>query len=106
MVNEYEFTEENKIFFETQGNLLKKNFERRHVETSLLYDNESVYAYIKKFIEDRPYIKNIAFSDGVTLYQLNLFNWAKENLGGGRNQTAFKARPRRTLCCLWRPAGR
>lgn len=93
MVNEYDFTEENKIFFETQGNLLKKNFERRHVETSLLYDEESVYAYIKRFIEDRPYIKNIAFSDGVTLYQLNLFNWAKENLGGAEIKQPLRRGP-------------
>lgn len=99
MVNEYDFQEENKIFFETQGNLLKKNFEKRHVETSLLYNEESVYAYIKKFVEERPYIKNIAFSDGVTLYSLNLFNWAKDNLGG-RNQSALAKGLGRPLCSI------
>lgn len=81
MVNELDFSEENKAFFEVQGNLLKKNFENRHVQTSLLYNTEEVYEYIQQFIKDRPYIKNVAFSDGVTLYQLNLFEWAKENLG-------------------------
>ena len=99
MVNEYDFQEENKVFFETQGNLLKKNFEKRHVETSLLYNEESVYAYIKKFVEERPYIKNIAFSDGVTLYSLNLFNWAKDNLGG-RNQSALAKGLGRPLCSI------
>ena len=59
MVNEYDFTEENKIFFDTQGGLLKKNFEKRNVETSLLYDKESVYAYIKKFVADLNQITKV-----------------------------------------------
>ncbi len=82
MVNELDFSEENSSFFEVQGNLLKKNFEKRHVQTSLLKNTEEVYEYIQQFILDRPYIKNVAFSDGVTLYQLNLFEWAKDKLGG------------------------
>ena len=43
---------------------------------------------LRNLLKNRPYIKNVAFSDGVTLYQLNLFNWAKEELGGGRNKPA------------------
>lgn len=67
---------------------MKKAFEKRHVETSLLFHESEVYDYIKTFVSDRPYIKNIAFSDGVTLYQLDLFNWAQKELksivvGGG-----------------------
>ncbi len=86
MANEFIFEEEKKSFFEIQGNLLKKNFEKRNIPTSLLYKNEEVYEFIENFISDRPYIKNVAFSDGVTLYQLNLFDWARKNLRVNINQ--------------------
>ena len=93
MVNEYDFSEENRLFFETQGSFLKKNFEKRHVDTTLLKNSEDVYSYIKEFIGKRPYIKNVAFSDGVTLYQLNLFNWAKNELGGVEINQPLKRGP-------------
>jgi hypothetical protein len=39
------------------------------------------------FIKEREHIKNIAFSDSVTLYQLNIFDWIKQNYTKGRGYT-------------------
>jgi len=41
----------------------------------LLEDQDEVYSYIKEFVSQHPYINKIAFSDGVTLYQLDLFDY-------------------------------
>ena len=38
-----------------------------------------VYNFIDEFVKERPHIHDIAFSDGVTLYQLDLFNWVKKH---------------------------
>ncbi len=77
-VDELDFSREENFFFAKRGELLKKNFEKRFVETALLQDSEELKKFIIQFIADRPYIQNIAFSDGVTLYQLDIFNWIRE----------------------------
>ncbi len=41
----------------------------------MLEDQDEVYSYIKEFVSQHPYINKIAFSDGVTLYQLDLFDY-------------------------------
>jgi len=79
LVNELDFTEENKRFFEIQGETLKKRFEGKNLPCHLFFETEEVYDYIKEFVKSHPYIKNIAFSDGVTLYQLDLFDWVRKN---------------------------
>lgn len=81
IVNERDFCNEESLFFSQQSCLLKKNFEKRNLPCSILNSSSEVYEYLETFISDRPYIKSIAFSDGVTLYQLNLFDWIKSNYG-------------------------
>lgn len=80
MVNELDFTEERRQLFDIQGGIMKRNFERRHVQCTLLHKKEDIYAFIEKYIftlQESERIEKIAFSDGVTLYQLDLFNWIK-----------------------------
>lgn len=77
MVDELDFKKEESHFFEKRGELIKRNFAKRNIEVSLMNDTESVYKFIDSFIQDRPYIKHISFSDGVTLYQLDLYKWIK-----------------------------
>lgn len=81
-VNEYDFTTERRMLFNIQGETLKKNFHLRNVEAHLMNDRAELYPFIKNFIEEREDIYNIAFSDGATLYQLDLFNWVHSNYDG------------------------
>ena len=89
VVNEYDFTTERRMLFNIQGETLKKNFLQRNVEAHIMNDREEVYPFIKEFIEKREDIRDIAFSDGATLYQLGLFDWINNNylgrpaVGGG-----------------------
>jgi hypothetical protein len=78
-VDELDFSKEHKAFFEIQGKVLKKKFGSRNVKIHLLQDSEEVKDLISDFIKEREHIRNIAFSDGVTLYQLGLFDWIKNN---------------------------
>jgi len=78
-VNELDFTNEHTRLFEIQGGLAKKRFEAKNVPCHLFADANEIYPFIMEFVKERPWIKNIAFSDGVTLYQLNLFDWVREN---------------------------
>ncbi|MFZ4796164.1 MAG: LUD domain-containing protein [Bacteroidia bacterium] len=76
-VNETEFSNEYNAFFNIQGDLLKKKFESRNLKCYLLQNEAEVKDFITNFINERNQIKDIAFSDGVTLYQLGLFDWIK-----------------------------
>lgn len=80
-VNELDLSQEYSDLFRIQGESCKKNFEKRHVETFLADCEDSVKDYIRKFIKERPYIKDIAFSDGVTLYKLDIFNFIRSEYG-------------------------
>jgi hypothetical protein len=80
-VDELDFTNELKDLFEIQGAAIKRALEARRIQTHLLNDENEVRDYIRSFIAQRSQIRNIAFSDGVTLYQLDLFNWIKEEFG-------------------------
>jgi len=104
-VDETDLSKELSDFFHIQGKTTKEAFERRHVTTSLLESKEDIYSYLSQFIADRPYINTMSFSDGVTLYQLDLFNWARQNadqLGGGRNQPAPSKKQNWPLHDFWR----
>lgn len=82
MIDELDFTNEKRYLFERQGNLIKRNFERRNIKCTLLDSKEEVYDFLKIYINDliaNEKIEKIAFSDGVTLYQLGLFDWVREN---------------------------
>lgn len=78
-INELNFTEEKKAFFDIQGNTLKKKFESSNLKVHLLNNAEDVKHFISNFISERKHIKDIAFSDGVTLYELGLFDWITGN---------------------------
>lgn len=80
-VDEIDFSKENQAFFDIQGKLLKKRFGSRNITTHLLQNGDDVKNLISGFIREREHIRNIAFSDGVTLYQLGLFDWVKETFG-------------------------
>ncbi len=76
-INETDFTNEYDALFNIKGNAIKKQFENRNIQTHLLQDEQEVKDFIESFIKDRKNIKKIGFSDGVTLYQLGLFEWIK-----------------------------
>ena len=80
-VKEYDLSQEYSDFFHVQSKTCKKNFERRHIPTAILEDKEGVYAFIDSFLLEHPDIKSIAFSDGVTLYQLDLFDFVRDTYG-------------------------
>jgi hypothetical protein len=77
-VNELDFTNEKRKYFEIQGNVLKKKFESVRINTHLAENGDDVKNFITGFIKEREYIKSIAFSDSVTLYQLDLFDWFRD----------------------------
>lgn len=76
-INELDLTQEKSQLFHIKGDTLKKNFEKRHVQTELFDNQDDIYIYIQEFINSHPKIKSIAFSDGVSLYELNLYDWCK-----------------------------
>lgn len=82
-VDELDFVKEKRAFFDIQAGTVKKTLESRRISTHLIYERDSVKDFIQGFIAEREHIKSIAFSDGVTLYQLGLFDWITETYGGG-----------------------
>lgn len=76
-VNELDFVNEYRLFFERRASLCKKNFTRRNVQCAIMNSRDEVYPFIDDFISSHSDIKKIAFSDGVTLYQLGLFDYIK-----------------------------
>jgi hypothetical protein len=82
-VDETELTKERESLFAIQGGTIKKAMESRRINTHLFVDVDSAKAYIEEFISKRDYIRDIAFSDGVTLYQMGLFDWILDKYSGG-----------------------
>lgn len=82
IVNEYDFSTERRMLFDIQCDTLKKNFLQRNVEVHVMKNRNELYPFIEDFIGSRTDIKDIAFSDGVTLYELNLFNWVNQQYVG------------------------
>ncbi len=74
-VDETNLENEFESLFLSQFALLKKSFESRRISVYSANNKEEVYKIIDDFIEKRSYIKKISFSDGVTLYQLGLFDY-------------------------------
>ncbi len=77
-VNELDLNIENKELFSIKANTLIKKFGARRINLNVFESNDEIKDYIHNFIEERNHIKNIAFSDSVTLYQLNIFDWIKK----------------------------
>lgn len=82
VVNEYDFTTERRMLFEIQSKTLSKAFERRNVSVHVMKSRDEIYPFLQEFISQRSDIKDIAFSDGATLYELDLFNWINNNYSG------------------------
>lgn len=81
-VNECDFTQENSLWFNIVGGVISKNFGKRNIQVHLCDDEDAIKSLIKEFVATHPDIKTIAFSDGVTLYQLNLFDWVRDEFHG------------------------
>lgn len=78
MVSEINLQDVESQWFSIRGGVLKQRFESRNIPVELIDDNEGVYNYISEFVASHKDINTIAFSDGVTLYQLDLFDWARQ----------------------------
>jgi len=76
-VDETSLNEEYNHFFLSQISLLKKNFEKRRIKVHVAQNRNDVYQIIDDFINEREGIHRISFSDGVTLYQLKIFDFVK-----------------------------
>lgn len=80
-VDETYLEEEEKHFFNSQVQLLKKKFESRRINVYAADNKNEVLEIINNFIANRSSIDTISFSDSVTLYQLNVFNYIKSHWG-------------------------
>lgn len=78
-IDELDLDSENKTLLNVKANTLIRKFGARRINFNVLEDDLEVKKYIAKFISERNHIKSIAFSDSVTLYQLNIFDWIKQN---------------------------
>ena len=83
-VDETDVKKEYDSLFLKQFALLKKKFESRRIHVHFANGRDDVYKLIDDFIKERPYINKISFSDGVTLYQLDVFGYVMNKYGGGR----------------------
>jgi hypothetical protein len=77
-INELDLNKENKTLLDVKANTLIKKFGARRINLNVFENNDEIKNYITNFIKEREHIKNIAFSDSVTLYQLNIFDWIKQ----------------------------
>jgi len=107
-VDETEFSKERESLFAIQGGTIKKAMESRRINTHLFVDVDSAKAYIEEFISKRDYIRDIAFSDGVTLYQMGLFDWILDKYSGGgvHNKPTLGTLKNRSLRDFWRTISR
>lgn len=80
-VDETNLVEEFDAQFDHQFRFLKDKFESRRINCYPAYSMENVQDIINQFIIKREYIKEISFSDGVTLYQLGIFDFIREKFG-------------------------
>ena len=78
-VNELDLTKEFDDYYEPRYRMLERAFKDVNIPFSLFNEAGEVTQFINDFIQARPHIKNIAFSDGLSLYQLGLFDWAQEH---------------------------
>ena len=72
-VDETDLKNEYDNFFEVQFAQLKKAFESRRINIYPAQNKIDVYHLVDNIIRNREHINKISFSDGVTLYQLNIF---------------------------------
>lgn len=72
-------------FFSKQAKVLKSNFEKRRINVHIAQNKDDVYKIVENFIDERDQIKKISFSDGVTLYQLDLFDFIKKKWGHSKD---------------------
>ena len=73
--NELDLDKVYDAYWQTKFAICKKSFENANIPFHIVSNEQDIKEYIKNFIYDRSQIKDISFSDGVTLYQLGLFEW-------------------------------
>ncbi len=76
-VNELDVRKEHSDYYASKYKILESAFQKSNIPVRKFFDGEEVKQFITDFITARPHIKKIAFSDGLTLYQLGLFDWAE-----------------------------
>lgn len=78
MVDEKDLLEEKRNFFEVQAKFVQKKFEKRRIHFHPCFDKNEAQDAIKKIISEAvfqdPEMKEIAFSDSVTLHQLDVYD--------------------------------
>jgi len=80
-VDETNLIEEFDTQFEHQFQFLKKRFESRRIKCYSANAKEDVREFITNFILKREYIRDISFSDSVTLYQLGIYDFMRDSFG-------------------------
>lgn len=75
VVSETNLESEYQYFFNSQIRSLKKKFEDRRIPVHSIENKVELYQFIEQFLLERSYINKISFSDSVTLYQLDVFNF-------------------------------
>jgi len=73
--NELDLDKAYDAYWQTKFAICKKSFENANIPFHIVSNEQEIKEYIKNFISERSQIKEISFSDGVTLYQLGLFEW-------------------------------
>lgn len=86
-VDELDINQEYAEYYAPRSKLMEQAFTKANIPFWLFDEGEQVRQFITDFIAARPYIKKIAFSDGLTLYQLGLFDWAE---GKFRQEDGFQ----------------
>jgi len=76
--NELDLDKVYERYWQTRFELCKRSFLKENIPFHIVNNGAEVKDFIRQFITDRPEIKNITFSDGVTLYQLDLFEWVQK----------------------------
>jgi hypothetical protein len=85
MVDETNIQKEADYFFRSQTGFLKKKFESRRIKVHIANDGNHVRQLLTDFIEERPHINKISFSDSVTLYQLGIFEFVFNKWGNKKD---------------------
>lgn len=77
MIDELDLTQEYSDYYTPRYKLLERSFINANIPFRALENGIEVRQFITDFITNRPHIKKIAFSDGLTLYQLGLYEWGE-----------------------------
>ncbi len=83
-IDETNLQEEYNLHFEHQCELMKNNFERRRINFHPVQNRTQAASFIADFIKDKD-LKDIAFSDSVTLHQCGIYKKLEDEFEKSRN---------------------